>query len=156
MPEKATATSEHQLTIALNALFEKFDKDWARFAVCFGLSTTELDIMWFMADSKDEPTQKQVSEQLGYSKQIVNIAVKTLMKKGFLALEESKEDRRHKIIRLTPEGSGLAHRIESASDKLDRRCIEALDAEERKALLRGARKYVDAFAMGVDELEKGV
>ena len=75
---------------------------------------------------------------------------------GFLALEESKEDRRHKIIRLTPEGSGLAHRIESASDKLDRRCIEALDAEERKALLRGARKYVDAFAMGVDELEKGV
>lgn len=152
---KAVVGSDKQTDamVALGNVFSSVERDWARFARCFGLSATELNLLYFIDECEGAATQSDACAQLGLSKQVVNLAVKTLLKKDLVKLEEAPTDRRRKIMAFTEAGKALSQRIVKACDAADRACVEALSPEEMSQLMRFANLYASTFAKAVDQLE---
>ena len=82
---------------ALDQWMRKQGHSYASFAVLYMLGTTEGGIC----------TQKQICDEWSLSKQTVFSICKGLIDKGLLELHQSRQDRRERLLKLTP--AGLAH-----------------------------------------------
>lgn len=69
-----------------------------------GISLSQLKALGVIDDG-GELSLKAVGESLGLSLPAVSRAVEGLVKRGWVTREECAEDRRSKIVRITPEGS---------------------------------------------------
>lgn len=64
---------------------------------------------------KDGITQKEICKRTFESKQTVNLIVKSLLKDGYVTLEENTEDKRNKTVKMTDEGAALPKSLSAIS-----------------------------------------
>lgn len=90
-----------------------------------------LDIIYF---AEDGCTQAEICQRLSATKQTVSAVIKKFWKCGYIDFEESKTDRRIKIVRLTATGRTYAKCIIPPAAQAENDAMAEL-SDEQQALL---------------------
>ena len=130
-------------------IYKDLDRIYTRFAKACGLSDGEY---WTLVMIKEGcTTQKEIWEQLSVNKQTIHSAIKQLIKKGLIQLEEKKDNRREKQILFTKEGEDFAKIYIDDMVRLEKKAWDAIEEEEQKQLLNISRKYNDLLESELDK-----
>ena len=105
-----------------NAMYD----DWAREQ---GLSSNGALILYSLYEAKESCTQKSISQMWSIPKQTVNTILKEFSANGYIELLTDKEDKRNKLITLTPEGTAYAGKIVEALHKRELFAIDRMGLE---------------------------
>ncbi len=143
-PSGAPAQRFTEITQRIDRLYEEF----ARAKGMTYLSMAVLDVIY---DHPDGCTQKQICAQTHYPKQSVNLIIKSFLADGLVALRETPEDRRNKLVTLTARGQDFARGTVGALWDIDRRSTESLSPAQQEQLVQLLTLYADAFARGIRE-----
>lgn len=102
-----------------------------------------------LASLDEEPglDQRRLGEAIGVDRNTIGIVVERLEKRGLLSRDVDQEDRRARILRLTPEGIALRRRLRPRMLAANARAIEALTEDEAKTLLALLHRAVEHHAM---------
>ena len=87
-----------------NAIYDK----WAK---AHGLSSNELLFLYSLYEADNHCTQREISQRWFIPKQTINTILKDFERKGYVKLSSSADDKRNKLIRLTPAGMDYAKSI---------------------------------------------
>jgi DNA-binding MarR family transcriptional regulator len=90
-------------------------------------------------------SQADLARATGTDPALTGRALRTLLDRGWVRRRRSREDRRAFSLELTPEGEALLTKVHEARDALHARVERCLDAEDRAAFERIAKKLLDAF-----------
>mgnify|MGYP002659907805 FL=1 len=71
--------------------------------------------------------------------------MRSLVDRGLVTLERDENNRRSKIVTLTPEGRAFCEREVTPALKAEQRAFESLSPEDRTALVALIRRYVVAI-----------
>ena len=132
----ATVAPAQALAEDLNALWVLIQRtasaDWFRIIAESDLSLTQLKIL--MALGGGTLSVKQLAGILQLSEAATSRAADALVRRGLLARRECAEDRRSRLLQLTPEGAGMRDRVIEARVAGLVEFVERLEAREQKAL----------------------
>ncbi len=106
--------SKESVNIHVNNYCRLRDKQYAvytEYAKKYGLTTKELFILDIIYFAQSGCTQAGICERLSATKQTVSAAIKKFWKLGYLSFEESKTDRRIRLVRFTAAGKEYVERI---------------------------------------------
>ena len=109
----------------LNRQVKAVDAVYYKIASKFKLSESEFWILYVLSDTGEKYSQQELSEELSISKQTVNSAVRSLLQKGYVFLENTSGSSRKKNVLITVEGEGFIKKY-----------IEPLKTAEQKAFLK--------------------
>jgi DNA-binding MarR family transcriptional regulator len=114
-----------------------------------GLSIVEVFLMSVVyenaLDSTNNVTMKEIRENLFATKAAVSQTLNALEKKGYIARDVDKNNRRNIIVTLTPEGRSALHDCtELFHTKLDM-FIENLGKENAKQVMALTEKMIEAM-----------
>lgn len=114
----------HQVSTALFAEeCRRFDLTSVQFAALFVLRAAgELDAT-------------RLAELIAFDRSTIGDVIERLELKGWIARIGSRDDRRVKLIRLTPGGTALLRRVEPAVKRVQQRLLEPFSSSERPRLL---------------------
>lgn len=101
-----------------------------------GLTAKELfvlDILWF---SPEGCLQTDICDRLSATKQTISAISKKFWQMGYLSLTESREDRRHKIMKLTEAGRAYTEKIIPPAAKAEVDALAELDDQDIRELIR--------------------
>jgi DNA-binding MarR family transcriptional regulator len=102
------------------------------------LSFTQVKALQHLND--DVPVSlKTIGERLQLSLPAVSRAVEGLVKRGFVTRTEDTDDRRSKLVRITPQGRATVEELVAIRRVSLHRFVETLTPEERDALAPGLR-----------------
>ncbi len=110
-----------------NALFTeecgRFDLTSVQFAALFVLHAAgELDAT-------------RLAEQIAFDRSTIGDVLERLESKGWIVRNGSSDDRRVKLIRLTPDGAKLLRLVQPAVKRVQKRLLEQFSPSERAAFL---------------------
>ncbi len=125
---------------AFNALAREFDGIYHEIAVQLGLSDSAFLILYVIAEFGDGCLQKEIAKQYYVSKQTINSAIKQLVAKGYLTMQQGRGRDMH--LHLTPTGRQFVAQRIAPVFEWENRVFAALSQEERETLLRLTEKYV--------------
>ena len=77
--------------------------------------------------------------------QTVSSAMRSLVTRGLVTLERDENNRRSKIVTLTPEGRSFCEKEVAPALKAEQRAFETLSPQDRVALVALIRRYVVAI-----------
>jgi MarR family transcriptional regulator, transcriptional regulator for hemolysin len=104
-----------------------------------GISLTQIKSLTMLAE-RDEPLSvKALSDLMGLSLPGISRAVEGLVQRGEITRVEDAEDRRRKLLSITPSGRRTYERLLATRIAGVRRFVDELDPEEQEALSRGLR-----------------
>jgi DNA-binding MarR family transcriptional regulator len=86
--------------------------------------------------TEEERTQIQLAEIGDMDKTTMVVTVDALEKAGLAERRPSTKDRRARVIAVTDMGAEMAKRSQEIVDRVHREALEALSADDRKALVR--------------------
>lgn len=91
------------------------------------------------------PTQKDICDRLKSPKQTINNVIKNLVDKGLIVLDQSLEDKRIKILRLTDKG--IKNRDDNLKPLLEanKRMYEQLGEEKVVEITRALELLIEAI-----------
>ena len=130
---------------------QKMEQLVAEYARKKGLTYTGLMVLRIIY-GENCCTQKQISDMTSYPKQTVNMIIRGFLEKEWVELKESKEDRRIKMVRLTPEGMAFATKTIEPFLTCVRRVFGAVDAEDRMGMAKALAAFDDAFSTEIKGL----
>ena len=96
---------------SFNLLYYEIDRIYTDYAKSKDLTQTSLFVLRYLAESKENPTQKEIADFLGIHLQMVNLSIKYFLEKEYIELKENKNDRRFKNIFLTESGKEFSSYI---------------------------------------------
>jgi len=119
----------HQVSTALFAEeCRHFDLTSVQFAALFVLRAAgELDAT-------------RLAELIAFDRSTIGGVIERLELKGWIARIGSKNDKRVKLIRLTPSGTALLRRVEPAVKRVQQRLLEPFSSSEKPRLLTLLRR----------------
>lgn len=129
-----------QFNEASYRLHKEEDGLYHRLARHFGLSDSELWILYTLAVYQKPVTQARMCGYLSLSKQTVNSGLKQLEQEGYIQLTGGPG--RQKYLRLTARGEQLSDRTVRPILEAEERAFLGLAGEERARLLALERKYL--------------
>ena len=75
------------------------------------MSSNELLFLYSLYEADNHCTQREISQRWFIPKQTINTILKDFERKGYVKLSSSADDKRNKLIRLTPTGMDYAKSI---------------------------------------------
>lgn len=124
-----------------NAMYD----DWAREQ---GLSSNSALILYALYEAKENCTQKSISQMWSIPKQTVNTILKEFSANGYIELLTDKEDKRNKLITLTPKGHAYAEKIIEALHKRELFAIDRMGLENIIRMNDDTELFIDLFRRG--------
>ena len=124
-----------------NAMYD----DWAREQ---GLSSNSALILYSLYEAKENCTQKSISQMWSIPKQTVNTILKEFSANGYIELVTDKEDKRNKLITLTPEGNAYAGKIMEALHKRELFAIDRMGLENLLGMNDDTELFINLFRSG--------
>lgn len=128
--------SVHRQVIRYGRLRDKQYAAYAGYARKHGLTTKELFILDILYFSEEGCTQAEICERLSATKQTVSAAMKKFWKSGYIAFEESKTDRRNKIVRFTALGRDYGERIIPPAAQAENDAMAELSDKQQADMVR--------------------
>ena len=93
-----------KLSDSYNAIWLETSQLYEAWARQRGISFYELLVILSITEADGKVLQKDICQRFTIPKQTVNTVIKTLIRKGWLELEVSEQDRRSRNLCLTAEG----------------------------------------------------
>lgn len=124
-----------ELNFSLNQIYKKQDDLYHDYAAHYGLSDTAFWILYSLCNTDEPITQNMLSEMWHFPKQSINSAVSSLVKAGYLHLEQMAVARNNKALRLTEAGKSFCQRAILSFYQLEDRVLLKMSEEERKQFL---------------------
>ena len=124
-----------------NAMYD----NWAREQ---GLSSNSALILYSLYEAKESYTQKSISQMWSIPKQTVNTILKEFAENGYIELLTDKEDKRNKLITLTPEGNAYAGKIVEALHRRELYAIDRMGLENITRMNDDTELFINLFRNG--------
>ena len=124
-----------------NAMYD----DWAKEQ---GLSSSSALILYSLYEAKENCTQKSISQMWSIPKQTVNTILKDFSANGYIELSTDKEDKRNKLIMLTPNGKAYAGKIVEALHKRELFAIDRMGLENITRMNDDTELFISLFRNG--------
>ena len=124
-----------------NAIYD----DWAKEQ---GLSSSSALILYSLYEAKEKCTQKSISQMWSIPKQTVNTILKEFSANGYIELLTDKEDKRNKLITLTPKGNAYAGKIVEALHKRELYAIDRMGLENITRMNDDTELFISLFKRG--------
>lgn len=121
-------------------------------AVRYGLSDTDMWILYSVYAAPGTVTQQELCRQCFFPKQTVNTAIARLCKNGYASLEAIPGTRNQKKILLTDKGTELAGNTVGHLIEAEERAYAALTPEELQAYLDMTVRLTAAFREETEKL----
>ncbi|MDO5388444.1 MAG: winged helix DNA-binding protein [Clostridia bacterium] len=86
--------------------------------------------------------QKAISREMHVKESSVSSIVKTMVKNGFISKEQSKDDARNYIIKLTDKGREIAYILKSLAEQVEEEIYERLSNDEKENLIKILKKLI--------------
>ena len=144
--------TEDTIAVSFNQLYLKVEELYHGYAKRHGLSDSMLWLLYSLQMHRDQPTQKRLSDEWHTSPQTMNYSLKSLEKKGYVALEALPGGRHDKIIVVTTRGKSLIGDVITPLMQRERRAFHALGEDEQVQLLALTERLVSLLsdALGTD------
>jgi len=124
-----TALMKHLLVTTSRDFFGELEKA--------GISLTQIKSLTMLAE-RDEPLSvKALSDLMGLSLPGISRAIEGLVQRGEITRVEDAQDRRRKLLSITPRGQRTYERLLATRMEGVRRFVDELEPEEQEALSRG-------------------
>lgn len=135
-----------------NQLYKEMDEIYHQYARDHGISDTALWLLYSL-DTGDGPcTQREICTEWHYPPQTLNSALKTLEKKGLVALEPVYGNQKNKQVILTKQGQAVAGQVIRPLIHAERQSFQALSEDEKETLLALTQKYVELLRSKIQEV----
>lgn len=139
-----------ELNLELNRLYKRQDDLYHAYASHYGLSVTSFWILYALCGTEETYTQNMLAKMWHLPSQSINSAISSLVKAGYVKLEQLAVARNNKAVRLTQEGEIFCHKVISSFYELEERVLEKMSAEERALFLALSQKQ---YALLKTEIE---
>ena len=124
-----------------NAMYD----DWAREQ---GLSSNSVWILYSLYEAKESCTQKSISQMWSIPKQTINTILKEFSANGYIELSTDQEDKRNKLIVLTPKGNAYAGKIIEALHKRELFATERMGLDNITRTNDATERFISLFRSG--------
>lgn len=101
----------------------------------FGVTPVQYSVLTTLADGQQRD-QGQIALEVGLERSNVADVITRLQARGLLRQMKYVQDRRRKVVKLTPKGMRLLHKMEEPVQRAHLRTIDALPEESRQLLLK--------------------
>lgn len=139
----------------LNRFFEKsqsLERVYENYALSKGLTYMSFTVMNIIYDNPENCTQKLICESSLYTKQSVNLIIKSFWKNGYVELKEDPIDRRNKKIYFTKEGQIYADDVIGNLLIVENQAMEQLSDDQWEQLLKMVEVFEKNFLTGMADL----
>lgn len=122
-----------------------------------GLTASQADAMKFFL-ANENSTIKALKETLSITHQTAQGIVARLIEKGFLATQQSQNDKRYQIIHVTKAGLALSKKINANGRRTATMLVKGMTEDEQNTfihLLRIAHKNVENDGKADDKNDQG-
>lgn len=141
-----------ETNMALTQLFKQIDELYHRYAVHSGLSDPAVWVLYSLYEDEEKTyTQNDLVSMWFYPKQTVNYTVNSLVKNGWIYLEQLPGGRNRKAIRLTQKGEEICEEKILPLMLAEERSLACMSKEEQALLLKLTEKQ---FTNLEEEIEK--
>ena len=137
--------TEANIATKLNQLYLDLEELYHGYARRHGLSDSMLWLLYSLQAHGEQPTQRRLCDEWHTSPQTMNYALKSLERKGFIALEPLKGGRHDKAIILTERGQHLVDDVIEPLKLGEQRAFHVLSETEQRQLLALTSKLVSAL-----------
>jgi DNA-binding MarR family transcriptional regulator len=110
-----------------------------------GIGATQAKLLRVVGEGQPM-SQAELARQTGTDPALTGRVLRTLLDRGWVRRRRSREDRRAFSLELTPEGEELYAKVRAKRMALHARVERCLDAEDRAAFERLAKKLLEAFS----------
>ncbi len=96
-------------------------------------------------------TQKDIMQRYEMPKQTINNVILSLQKQGFIQALPSPNDKREKIINLTPSGESYAEKIIAKYVAFEKKVYQKLGAQKLERLIEIFKDFEVAFSQTLEQ-----
>lgn len=140
------------LNMALTQLCKQMDELYHRYGVEFGLSDPAIWVLYTLYEDENATyTQNDLVCMWFYPKQTINYTVSSLVKNGWIELEQLAGGRNRKAIRLTKEGERICEEKILPLMLAEENALAHMTEEEQMLLLKLMKKHYTNFE---EEIQK--
>ena len=113
-----------------------------------GLTPQEFAVMGYLNSTDGEPDldQSALAARLGVDRNSTSLLVGSLETKGLITRRISDTDRRARLVRLTPKGERLFHKLHPHALELQQQVLTVLDLTERELFIDLLVRVIEANA----------
>ena len=91
--------------------------------------------------AKDGITQKEICQRTFQSKQTVNLIIRNLLNEAYVTVEERKENKREKLVRITKAGKAYCEKVVRHITWAEDTAMSMFTQEEQKQLIDLSRTF---------------
>lgn len=132
-----------ELLYVIQQFLKCYEKQMNHTAEHYQLTTTELNILLFLANHPDMDTARDIVELRGLPKSCVSRAVDSLIRQGFLESREDKNDRRILHLSILPAADGLTKDIQLTQQNFLALMYQNFTPEECRIHEKLSKKLLD-------------
>lgn len=139
---------------AINQVCEFIDDIYYQYASSFGITDTELSILYALSEHDGEYLQSDICREWSYSLQTIHTTIKNMEKRGLIELICKAGNKKNKYIHLTASGRKLVDSIMVPLIAAEEEALGMLSDEEQDILLPILQKYANALKEAVGRAER--
>lgn len=124
-----------ELILTINQIYKKQDDLYHEYAAHHGLSDTAFWILYSLYTTDEIYTQNMLAEMWHFPKQSINSAVSTLVKTGYVRLEQMAVAQNNKALRLSEIGSEFCRKAILSFCELEERALLKMDEKDCQQLI---------------------
>lgn len=144
-----------ELNMTLNRLYREQDDLYNEYASHFGLSSISFWILYTLCEAEEEAfTQNMLADMWHIPRQSLNSAVRTLVTRGYIKLEQMAVSGNSKALRLTEEGEAFCKRAIYPFYELEERILQNMTKQERKQFLEFSVRQLDMMKKEIEAVIK--
>lgn len=136
--------------------YYRIDYVYYEWAADHGIKDTTLFVLHEIFMEKEECTQKNVTENLGYPKQTVSFVMNKLEKQGIIYREKMPHDQRNNLVKLTEKGKIFADKIIWKMKQAEIEAYQNMTEEERILVTEGLKTLANALERSFQKKKKSI
>ena len=134
-----------EVLVTFNATINGYEEIYRAAAKSFGLSDCAFWILYYIRQSKEKVTQKDICSFIYQPKQTVHSALKKMVEDGLIEVGDYN-GKRHKYVTLTEKGEAFSEKTIDLVLTEEIAVFEDLDASERELAMKLLAKYLDSLS----------
>ena len=134
-----------EVLVTFNATINGYEEIYRGVAKSFGLSDCAFWILYYIRQSEEKVTQKDICSFIYQPKQTVHSALKKMVKDGLIEVG-AYNGKRHKYVTLTEKGEEFCRKTVDLVLAEEIAAFEDMDASERELAMKLLAKYSDSLS----------
>ena len=138
--------------ITLNQIYKKQSELYHNYAVRYGFSDAAFWVLYSLCETDEVYTQNALAEMWCFPKQTVNSAISSLVKTGYIKLEQIAIARNSKAVKLTELGTDICSSIIIPLIEAEQRALLKMTKMERDMFIALSEKQYKLFQSEIDTI----